>query len=715
MSQFLLTQKDASGVVTPTGNKHVFFMDTTTGHLMSKNSAGQLTEYKPLSTTQELHSQFVTVGQPGDSVDFTSIKAAVDSITDASASMRYAVLVYPGNYTENPFTVPEYVVLVTTGERTVNLSANNVDHSVVDFITMQSNTAMSYFDLIGPTNAACITDGNTVSAPVYVEDCLFISGAIGVHARTAGSQVFVEEVKMEPAVGIGCLGDASSFVGVSSGFIRAGIAIKCDAGEMALQNNYFGGLMTGTGIWALNGALINSGNQTISYRATGAQVTGGAKIHMTGANFTNNTEDLKQDDANSIFTGTGITLDQDKITAVKPSNIKIMFMSGKIGDEALHIRAELAVGSAGSGREAVFGGGDSYTNGRLIYDYNGSTFTQVPSALDKIDTITHTLGTASGNALYMASNIQDDSDYVKGYGFKMTVVSPAVIGSGEYVIEYWNGAWTEVNYMVKDSGGEYIARGKTLFEQSQSVQVRLDDAMRADWVKSDPMSYGTNLFWFRIRTVTAVTTAAAVEQIKLHTDRLEINSDGFEEYFGQARPVVRLPFDWGSMEAANDSPSNIDHYVGENLCVGRQENSFEDGATDRAGLNAFLPFEIDTSCPIRLRWAVQCTNSGTIEWVVRWAATADGDSVYDTANNSPTDAVGQQSITVDQVISGADQQDTIEVELDISEFLPERENGFGDMLWVTIQRNGNTDAMNGNVNIIQLVPFYTRCAIGGHQ
>ena len=43
----------------------------------------------------------VIVAPLGQGGDYTSIKAAVDAITDASATKPYGIIVYPGIYAEN--------------------------------------------------------------------------------------------------------------------------------------------------------------------------------------------------------------------------------------------------------------------------------------------------------------------------------------------------------------------------------------------------------------------------------------------------------------------------------------------------------------------------------------------------------------------------------------------------------------------------------------
>jgi len=64
-----------------------------------------------------MYDSAVTVGAKGG--DFTLIQDAIDSITDASISRTYVILVYPGTYTENiDFTGKPYINLKGIGTRT---------------------------------------------------------------------------------------------------------------------------------------------------------------------------------------------------------------------------------------------------------------------------------------------------------------------------------------------------------------------------------------------------------------------------------------------------------------------------------------------------------------------------------------------------------------------------------------------------------------------
>lgn len=71
-----------------------------------------------IDKVQEPYQQVVTVAKAG--ADYTSIQGAIDSITDASTSKRYTVLVMPGLYTEQ-VTLKDWVDLRGLDRRTTVL------------------------------------------------------------------------------------------------------------------------------------------------------------------------------------------------------------------------------------------------------------------------------------------------------------------------------------------------------------------------------------------------------------------------------------------------------------------------------------------------------------------------------------------------------------------------------------------------------------------
>ena len=83
----------------------------------------------------DMYDQALTVGKRG--ADHTVIQDAIDAITDASASKRYVILLYPGTYTEN-VVLSDYIDLkaVSTRSATVITSSSGTTLTLADQATI---------------------------------------------------------------------------------------------------------------------------------------------------------------------------------------------------------------------------------------------------------------------------------------------------------------------------------------------------------------------------------------------------------------------------------------------------------------------------------------------------------------------------------------------------------------------------------------------------
>jgi hypothetical protein len=88
--------------------------------------------------------------------EFTSVKAAVDSILDATEENPYLVEVSPGVYEEDPFTIPPFVGVVGKGTcNLITLVANDLSQH---FVTISPGGYLGNVTIDGPTDigAACV-------------------------------------------------------------------------------------------------------------------------------------------------------------------------------------------------------------------------------------------------------------------------------------------------------------------------------------------------------------------------------------------------------------------------------------------------------------------------------------------------------------------------------------------------------------------------------
>jgi len=645
--------------------------------------------------------------------DYTSIKSASD-VSEAGD----VIIVYAGVYNENPIALKD-VTLMSHGEVIVNAIDINTN-----LITMSNGSSIQRITLKGVTNAACIYVGGTAFL-TNIENCDFDTSSIAIEVDGVGKFSTIEECKFGNNIVTALFADNGALINASNILSYATNSVKIDNGSSGFVHNI--GIVGGVnGLYVDNASslifsvLTSSGTQN-TIRANNASEIIGNSLTSTGGT----SKDIWQEDTASLLRITGAMLNPDTFDVASFNNIDIEYNGNKEGDEGYHITGELTVGQAEKGGESVFGEGDSYTRGLLVYtetelgvQANVSAEASSPSG----STISLP-GVIADNSIYISSErySEDYSDYVKFYGYKVTI-DGSLFGSGEIVHEYWNGAaWTEFSVMATDSSGQYFPHAQDVYGNTTTKQVRFNQQIDDDWTKNDPISSGTNLYWVRIRVKTAITTSMLIEQIKVHTNRSEINKDGWIEYFGKARPLGSFSWDLGLVEPANSSPSDGDVYLGDNLSVGRKENRFVNSATDRIGFNSFLPFDCDTSTPIHIVWGVRTddNSAGNIKWTIRCAWVNEGGDVYASAAAAPTTAVNQ--VTVDATAAAPTASNTLkyyEARFSVKDLVSRVSTGVGvgDMLFVSLERAGGagSDTHGGDVDLVQITAHYTRWSEGGH-
>jgi hypothetical protein len=385
---------------------------------------------------------------------------------------------------------------------------------------------------------------------------------------------------------------------------------------------------------------------------------------------------------------------------------------------------EVAIGQAGGdgGRELVAGEGDSYNStGQLIVkSYNGTVYADETTNIQSEDANKLDFpNNNDGTIIYMASEVTSGGDQIKHPGVKIKVDTGVTLGAGDIVFEYYNGsAWTEFNHMITRSSRPFTHYANDRFTNTGSFQIRYDQQMLSDQVKTTVD--GDNRFWIRWRISGGITTSFSIDTLKLHSNRWEANPDGFIEYFGSARAVTRLPVTWGSFQAANASPGNQDVYLADNIGVGRSENLFEEEAIDRQALVQFAPQNLDTSSKLKIvfSFAGDSSSSGDVLFKVRWAKSATGSDVYDNTGDAPGTAPGEKIFSglFSFASNNDDIQKCVSVPIDFPSLLLDNTDSCPESLWVSFERTGTdgSDTYPGDVALIDVAVFYHQWCEGGH-
>lgn len=682
---------------------------------------------------------------------YKSISHAISQITDNSTENPYALQLAAGIYTESDtVTLGAGIFINGAGDASKIRTTNNN----VPLFAMGDQSDISKVTIEGPSNAPATSitgAGDIVSFknikfnncynPIYVNGTGATVNIYSVAFR--GSATLDAAIKIEAGLANVYTANATGMTGTNY-FNVSGSASVLTVGTLTIfdttvtnpirvENGATFILTAAVVTGGTDGIYINGANSRVILANTMFQYSdigihigpdGPLDVSLASVTFENTTTyDFYSETSNMRLTGQGNYISTDKFKyeiGVPTNGYHITYLSEAEGDESAIFKSELGVGAPDRPSESSFGEGDSYTRGMLVYQYdptNGyNDITQLASSYSG-----STFGwsdVVTDSALYACSTLKTTSDFVKYLGFKVRIATAGVLGTGGVITEYWNGtAWTPFTIMRTDGNAPYLPRVTPLIDaEPGSYQIRHNAFVDTDWAKNDPVGLGIDYFWTRVRITSDITTSPLFEQFKLHSNRMEINGDGWPEYFGKARPIGRLAWNYGMLEAAASSPGNQDHYLSDTLDVGKIENAFANNTIDRIGMLAPVPFDLDISTPIKFRWASRYGgNTGNVDWIIRWGYSKEGDFVYTNQADAPTTHATQQSIAHTVTVPATAQ--TVQwntVELSVSNANPRYSDGTSDILWVSIERNGSTDTYAGTAGLIAISADYLKWTEGGH-
>jgi len=687
-----------------------------------------------IRSIENLNIETIYVSEDGG--DFTTLGAAMDSITDNSETKRYLINIQPGDYYEtNPIQGKFHVSINAIGRHEVTrLLCNNPDQHGFIAGSDTEIVGIQVKGCSGSNAAGFYISGST--RDVHIQDSKIRDCGIGYLSTSTGSGIRLgSSILSDGTVGIGIKVTSGSSVYVNNFSTNDNVVcntwVHCDGSgsKVTLMSAALQGRNTTNGIDVQNGGKVEVAGLQLNKTDVAITVGSASQVNGVAVDIEDSTTwDILTQVATATVRLSGLNAKTDKFSFFPGSDILIEQTDDKAGDKGVRVIGELSVGLPEFPSEAVFGEGDSYTRGMKVYTFMTGTlaYTDVTVSASTVnDGLTMGFPSQSiNNMIYVASTLQYDGSYVKHYGVKVSIpsVSMRTGSSGRLASEYWNGtSWKPMAVMVTRGSGDYQPFAQQLYNITGSYQVRYDWRVNNDWTPNDPVGYGADLYWTRYRVTAPISRSFQLDQIKLHSNRYEINADGFPEYFGRGRPWGTLPWDVGLLKPGAASPADQDVYLSDTLDVGHTENLFANNATDRIGFVSYLPQDLDTSCPVQLQWSVIGSTTApadVIGWVVRWGYSKDGDLVYPDAGTAPTYAVNgsQQSQSLNVLPpSTSNKQKSYRVDLDVKNMVSRRGSGsFGDTLWATLGRPSG-DAYGGDVALINLTARYTKWCDGGHQ
>jgi hypothetical protein len=714
-----------SGLGSPAGALNaeagsLFLDESGTGYINTSNDSG--TSWSAFDLQKD---NTITVAKQGG--QFTTIAAALASISDNSATNTYVIQVYPGIYQENPLTMKSYVdVVALASVQSVKIEAINPS---ANLITMASEVEFANFILDGVTTGACISATGILSSfvtKIELEDCEY-----GVRATLA--QISVSETRHRTGTMTNFIhAQNGAFVRVLGSFVASGtltntfsatgtgstmILTSSGSFSTSVTNAIFvndGAIIRGAGL------LLDGATNAIHIGSTGSETT----VQLGNVVANSDEYDIFVDTNNANIALASGVVDRNKIKIPYGNDISIFINDQTEENKGTVNLGEFATGSPENPSEANFGEGDNYTAGMLVYTFNptGSVYTEVTELAQSVSASTFTFpGTATNNALYISSDRTDpQGNFVRFQGYKSFTSSTGLTpGTGAIIHEYWNGsAWTSMKVMCAHELLYYSYDSSCFLRPNSPEQIRFDHNIIDNWTVNDPPSTGTNRYWIRVRISSTVTTAPIFEQFKIHSSKTEIGSDGTINFFAEARQ--RRTF--------ITSPSQILFGLGNNtpnddsFTVGTGAVSWTDQRIDSVFLgtgtnlreltgSVALPKGIDTSNGLRARvyWKKTNGSTGNVQWQIdylvrgaRNVPVTNGTNIDPTPRASGDSITGSAGSTISTTPTGSGLAAT---EIILSEFTTEIDisNYYeGDMLFLRFYRDATDSDDTYNSSAILL-------------
>ena len=320
-SSGILTIGGQGGVKISSGNTASRPSSPSNGIIRYNTDNGQLEGYffgRWATTNSSIANRVIVQRNPGAN-EFSSIAAAVASITDASATNMYEVVVYPGIYTEPEINVPSHVNIAGTEEYSVTVVPSSSTHngfvmndlSSISFLGIQ-NIGTGYAGIVirdSATNVLChkVWMKNcdtgwdiasvTVDSTCYLEYCDAQGGTTGVKIASATGKMMYANFENFYIYG----GTSNPTYGLFVTGASTSVNIQAFGFE--------GATGTGSGLFVQDGAQVDiKAGHIFGWNIgshAGADGTAPSIDHLSVALYNNTTWDLYSESAGFIGTLVG--------------------------------------------------------------------------------------------------------------------------------------------------------------------------------------------------------------------------------------------------------------------------------------------------------------------------------------------------------------------------------------------------------------------------
>jgi len=665
---------------------------------------------------------------------YTSIKDAIDNNTSPGTIYR----VMPGIYIENnPIILPSECFLDGFGtSKQATIVAANPNSDLLHIGLWSKVDSFFLVGAYGTGSRAVYFDGSGVNGYALVEECIIIDCNIGLESKGQPGVMISNRTMITvdpttgraPSKGIYChsggqfTGWSMAIQGNQTPYLPIDQGLTCEHANSKLS-------MSTSNVYLATNACVCDDNGELELNLLTARGNmhgltikpngNSSKIRANSLNILDSiTSDLNIESNDVDLSLFSAEIDESKI--INPNNVKFSsraYFSDNnkkyqvmAGDVRIGGRNQISTLCVGEGKydDATLNvfSNDNLEDGNWIDNTNAA----IESLnFDLFQTVT------ADNCMYIGR----DSPLV---GCKLNITTKTIsdVTKDDIVWEYWNGsAWTLMHTMNTMADTPFYYRELSVVSYQEKQHIRFNIPSNNSNMTLKTLN-GSNLYWIRLRVVNTLPNIPTSQYVHTHVNETKFNSEGFIEHFGNARPVRRLPWTLGDTEPANSSPSNQDLYIADKLGVGLQENRFVNNTVDRLGMNIFLPQDIDTSFPIKLKFAIigSSNTDGDVELVCRWNTTNSGSSVYYSTGSAPSTSIGEKSVNTIVNITNSNTEYRGELVIDLSRVNPCPENNTAQLLTMTVERDatgGNTnDTYPGDIAFYQLTPFYVAWRSGGY-
>lgn len=629
----------------------------------------------------------------GAAVEYSTISAAL-----AAAAAGDTVLVGPGSWSES-FTIPTNVTLKSLAGPNRTTIAGSA--ATGNRVTLSNGSVFQGFNITLPTDATSgIVDATTTTA--FLSDIHFTgAGGTGIGMSKTGNAItYAQNIKY-------IAGDCATIFDLDAGqLFGVNITEQSQTGTITRFWDLDSAILILEGIYSsstnLTEAMLVSASASVY--GNDFQFTGTTGIHVDDGSafveidrfvgYSGSTNQLVIDTGASAATVriTSSEMDGTKIDYTAPAaNLFLDYVDTRSYDAQFVRHGNSAFGTPGDGKKTSLGEGATYTNGMTVFTSENmevGPFVDVTSDLtsDSGSTVDIFPGVAVDNALFIGC-------LTPFYGIETTTTAAIALGAGSIEFQYWNGAaWTAVDVMATKKASAYNSYANTTFSNTQAENIRFGEI--SGWATKSVN--GSALYWIAIRITGGITTSPTLEQLKLHSNHIQFNDEGWKELFGTARVTRNIQGrnlaldDTLNGVASNDKSMTISADIG----VDRTGNSFNDAAKNGRAFSIEIPDGLDTSHDVHLqvRWYPDTANTGDVEFESDYTVITVGDTLDGSITNTHLATVETIAVASDEVL----QEFTLD--MSIPEALPSDELYFS--LFRDAQVGNVDDTLAGNVVIV---------------